>query len=49
MFPSIEEYEYFIYTISDCFPDIQVTTLVLKRFGSFTAKLEGKLYFKKDI
>lgn len=49
MFPTIEEYEQFIYTISSHFPEIRISVLVLKRFGISTAKLEGKLYFQNEI
>jgi len=49
MFPTIEEYENYIYTISSHFPEIKVPILVLKKFGTSTAKLEGKLYFQNEI
>jgi len=49
MFPTIEEYEYYIYSISSHFPEIKVPILVLKRLGTSTAKLEGKLYFQNEI
>lgn len=49
MFPTIEDYEHYIYTISSHFPEILISTLVLKRFGTATAKLEGKLYFQNEV
>lgn len=49
MFPTVEDYEQYIYTISSNFPEILISTLVLKRFGTATAKLEGKLYFQNEV
>ncbi|MBC8184566.1 hypothetical protein H8E88_26010 [candidate division KSB1 bacterium] len=49
MFPILEEYEKFIYTIPERFSDIKISTLVLKRFGVNAAKLVGKIYFNNNF
>ena len=46
---SITDYENFIYTIQQKYPEIKVSTLVLKRLGLATGYLIGKLSFEKDI
>jgi len=45
MFPPLEDYERFVYTLVEQFPSIESSTLVLKRLGADKAVLEGDVYF----
>lgn len=48
-FPSLEEYEEFIYTIPERFPSVQTSTLVLVRLGCAVGEVRGHLFFENDI
>ena len=46
---TIKDYELFIYTLTEQFPVIQRSTLRLIRRGTTLARVEGELYFTKDV
>ena len=46
---SISEFEYFVYGITDQYPEITVSTLVFKRLGRTIGELSGEIKFTKDI
>jgi len=47
MLNNIEEYEHFIYSIADHYPQIEFSKLVLKSMGAHFAFVEGEVYFIK--
>ncbi len=49
MFPSLESYEQFVYTLVDQFISIKSSTLVLKRLGADKAVLEGEVHFPNQV
>ena len=44
-FRTIEDYEFFLYSLSDSFPSIRQSTLVLSRRGATLARVTGELVF----
>jgi hypothetical protein len=44
-----EDYELFLYTLSEQFPAIRRSTMRFIRRGSFLARVAGELYFDQDI
>ena len=46
---TIEDYEFFLYTLKEQFPFIRHSTLVLTRRGSSLARVSGELQFDHDI
>jgi hypothetical protein len=44
-----EDYELFIYTISEHFPLIRRSTLTFQRLGSSLARVVGDLHFDSDV
>jgi len=49
MLPSLEEYERFIYSLSDQYPIIRVAQIVVIRTSATTARVQGQLQFDKGI
>lgn len=49
MLSSLVSYSRFVYTISDRFPSVKRSTLVLKPMGVAVGELEGRVYFESDI
>jgi len=49
MFPTITEYENLVYDLPNKYPQIEFSTLVLKRVGFALCYLEGELHFPNDI
>ncbi|MBC8446671.1 MAG: hypothetical protein H8D78_02885 [Chloroflexi bacterium] len=49
MFPSLEEYELFVYSIPDTFPGVEHSTLVVIRLGAGKAIVEGEVAFARGI
>ena len=49
MLSSLVSYSRFVYTISDRFPSVKRSTLVLKPMGVAVGELEGKVDFESDI
>jgi len=45
---SAQDYELFIYTLTEQFPSIRRSTLQFIRVGSTMARVNGILYFDKD-
>lgn len=48
-FRTPEDYELFLYTISENFPSVIKSTLVFIRKGASLARVSGELFFEKDI
>ncbi len=46
---SPENYEVFVYSIQHRYPQVKVSTLVLKRTGKMFAELSGQLFFEREI
>ena len=46
---TIKDYELLFYTLTEQFPVIQRSTLRLIRRGTTLARVEGELYFEKDV
>jgi hypothetical protein len=46
---SAEAYEIFIYTIQQQYPQVKISTLVLKRSGKLFGELSGQLFFEGDV
>lgn len=46
---SVESYEYFVYSLQERYPEIKISTLVLKRTGSLIGELMGSLNFGNDV
>ncbi|RMF63707.1 MAG: hypothetical protein D6743_10345 [Calditrichaeota bacterium] len=44
-----EDYELFLYTITEQFSQIQRSSLVFIRLGASLARVKGELFFEKDI
>jgi hypothetical protein len=44
-----EDYEKFVYAIREHYPDIQVSTLVVKMIASQKAEVVGAIFFHNDI
>ncbi len=44
-----EDYELFLYTLTQQFPSIRRSTLVFIRIGASLARVSGELYFDRDI
>ncbi len=49
IFTTFESYEQFLYTLSEAYDSIQVSTLVLVRRGKSVAVVHGELHFRHDI
>ena len=48
-FRSPEDYELFLYTITDQFPSIRRSTVTFVRRGSSLARVSGELFFDQEI
>lgn len=48
-FRTLEDYELFIYTLTDHFPLVRHSTLTVVRIGAALARVAGTLYFDHDI
>jgi len=46
---TIEDYEFFIYSLADAFPGIIKSTVTLVRRGMSLARIAGELYFAQEI
>jgi len=46
---SFQVYSHFVYTLSDHYPNIRHSTLVLAPLGSTIASLQGEIHFAQDI
>jgi len=46
---AIEDYELFLYTLTERFPSIRQSTLVLERRGATLARVAGELSFKHGL
>ena len=46
---SVENYEYFIYSLPDAYSNIRFSTLVVIRVGTSTAIVRGEIHFKQDL
>jgi len=44
-----EDYELFLYTITDNFPSVRYSTLTFIRKGAFLARVEGELLFEQEV
>ncbi|MEW6619030.1 MAG: DUF6516 family protein [bacterium] len=44
-FQSLHDYEEFIYTLRQCFPSVQRSTLIIVQHGKRTATLQGEIAF----
>jgi len=49
MLHNIEAYEHFIYSLSENYPEIAFSKLIVKRMGPHFAFVEGEIYFKKGF
>ena len=49
MLTSLQAYSHFIYTLTDHYPTIRHSTLVLAPLGSSIASLQGEIHFAQDI
>lgn len=49
MLPSLEEYELFLYSLTERFPLVESSTLVLVRVGRVTAYVKGEVRFPGNI
>jgi hypothetical protein len=45
---TIFDYELFIYSISNLFPEVQKSTITLVKRGTSLARVSGEVYFKDD-
>jgi hypothetical protein len=48
-FDSIPAYEFLIYNLKNEYPQIQYSTLVLKRYSEFIAEVSGTVFFENNI
>ncbi len=48
-FRTPEDYELFLYTLTEKFPSIRSSTVVFIRRGATLARVAGELYFTRDI
>lgn len=48
-FRTIEDYELFLYTLTERFPSIRRSTVTLVRRGRTLARVAGELYFEHDV
>lgn len=48
-FRTPEDYELYLYTLTETFPTIKRSTITLVRLGATLAKVSGELYFEDDI
>lgn len=46
---SVESYENFVYSLQQTFPQIKVSTLVVKRSGRLFAELSGQIVFDNNL
>ena len=46
---TIEDYEFFLYSLAEKFPSIQRSTLVLARRGATLARVAGELVFEHGL
>jgi hypothetical protein len=46
---TIEDYELFLYTITEQFSSVRLSTLTLVRMGASLARVSGELHFDHDI
>jgi hypothetical protein len=44
-----EDYELFLYTITDQFPSVRRSTVTLIRRGATTARVTGEIYFNSNV
>ena len=49
MLSSLTSYSHFVYTLSDRFPAIKRSSLVLKPIGATIGELEGRLHFEAGV
>ncbi|GIK56015.1 MAG: hypothetical protein HND44_03830 [Chloroflexi bacterium] len=49
MFTSLESYEQFIYQLPGHYPIITTSTLVLIRYGRYTAQVRGDIHFATQV
>lgn len=49
MLSSREAYEQFIYTLTERYPHIQFSTLILKMVSPYDAQLRGELHFTQEV
>ena len=48
-FRAPEDYELFLYTLTEKYPSIKRSTITFIRLGSTLARVAGELYFENDI
>ena len=48
-FRTPEDYELFLYTLTEMFPSVRSSTVVFIRRGATLARITGELYFEHDI
>lgn len=48
-FRTLEDYELFVYTLTERFPTVRHSTLTVVRIGAGLARVAGTLYFEHDI
>ncbi len=48
-FRTAEDYELFLYTLTEQFPSVHSSTIVFIRRGATLARVAGELYFEHDI
>ncbi len=48
-FRAPEDYELFLYTISENFPSVKRSTITFIRLGATLAKVAGEVYFENGI
>ena len=46
---TIEDYELFLYTLTEQFPSVHRSTVTLIRRGASLARVAGELYFEHDL
>lgn len=46
---TVKTYEDFIYSLANQYPQIQFSTLVVKRYGSLVAEISGTIFFKNEV
>jgi len=49
VFRTPEDYELYLYTLTEKFPSIKRSTITFIRLGSTLARVAGELYFENDI
>ncbi len=46
---TLEDYELFLYTLTERYPSVQRSTVILVRLGATLARVAGELYFEQGI